>query len=427
MIYDIRDVIDSTELEKLIDSFVLTTGMNAMFISADEKLVIRPRELCSSCEICKLISHSEEGLRRCMCSMSDSGHKAIPIGEPYIAICHAGLIEIYSPILYKETYIGVLACGPVLLWELDDIAKEDILRRLSDLPLDKDLIISAAENVNVLNERRIMAAANMMYVIVNYIVKTGMVSLMQQQEINAQQMRIADMLIERKRSDEAQRRYAAMDVYPIGKERELLALVRIGDKAGSTAILNELLSLIFYNNGGNMDIIKSRVLELVVVISRAAVEGGAELENLLGLNYSFIGQLSQIKKFEDLCLWVVKTLNMFVDTVYNARTVKNTGVLADALELIRSSYQRDITLSDVAEAIHISPYYLSHIFKEELGFTFLEYLTNVRMEYAKQMLVNTKKSITDIAQSVGYNDAGYFSKVFKKQCGVTPNAYRKSV
>ena len=135
-----------------------------------------------------------------------------------------------------------------------------------------------------------------------------------------------------------------------------------------------------------MDLIKARILELVVVISRAAVEGGASLEKLLGLNYDFISELSHMDNIDELCYWLVKVLDTFMDTVYETRNVCSARNLGEALKYIRENYNRNLTLGNVAQQIYISPYYLSHMFREELGITFVEYLTMVRMEEAKSCL-----------------------------------------
>jgi two-component system response regulator YesN len=99
--------------------------------------------------------------------------------------------------------------------------------------------------------------------------------------------------------------------------------------------------------------------------------------------------------------------------------------LASALNYIRENHKNNISLEDVSQHIYISPYYLSHLFKEELGITFVEYLTKVRIEEAKKLLKNSSMSIVAIASEVGYEDASYFSKVFKKMTGLSPNQYRK--
>jgi len=128
-----------------------------------------------------------------------------------------------------------------------------------------------------------------------------------------------------------------------------------------------------------------------------------------------------------VCHWVVKVLDTFMDTVYETKKVRNAKSLGEALKYIRENYNKDITLEDVARNVYISPYYLSHLFKEELNITFLEYLTMVRMEEAKKLLKDTSLSIVAIASQVGYEDASYFSKVFKKYVGISPAQYRKNL
>ena len=224
---------------------------------------------------------------------------------------------------------------------------------------------------------------------------------------------------------ESEKSNAAPGGYPLSIEQELLRRVRVGDRQGARAILNELLGHILYDTGCNIEIMKARSLELVVMISRAAVEGGAELNRLLGMNYNFISELSGFEAFDEICLWLIKVLDKFMDTVYSTRATPNMLLLRGAVSFIRENYTRNIVLDEVAASVHISPYYLSHLFREELGITFIEYLTRTRVERAKQLLSAGGMSVSDVAREVGYDDAGYFSRVFKKLTGRTPAAYRK--
>jgi two-component system response regulator YesN len=74
--------------------------------------------------------------------------------------------------------------------------------------------------------------------------------------------------------------------------------------------------------------------------------------------------------------------------------------------------------------VDISPYYFSKLFKEETGENFIECLTNIRIEKAKQLLQNKEVSIKNICVETGYSDPNYFSRIFKKQVGITPTEYR---
>lgn len=87
----------------------------------------------------------------------------------------------------------------------------------------------------------------------------------------------------------------------------------------------------------------------------------------------------------------------------------------------------EFDLDDVAGQVFLSPNYLRQLFKRETGMTFIEYLTNERMEYAKRLLGKGNAKVGDVAEKVGYLDSRYFSVSFKKRFGQTPSEYQMSV
>ncbi|MDB5083771.1 MAG: AraC family transcriptional regulator [Bacilli bacterium] len=93
---------------------------------------------------------------------------------------------------------------------------------------------------------------------------------------------------------------------------------------------------------------------------------------------------------------------------------------------IHNHYMDEITLSLVAKTFFISPYYLSRIFKEITGFTFVEYLNITRIKEAQRLLTGSSEKIIDIAEQVGFSNITHFGRVFKKLASVTPISYRKN-
>jgi two-component system, response regulator YesN len=89
-------------------------------------------------------------------------------------------------------------------------------------------------------------------------------------------------------------------------------------------------------------------------------------------------------------------------------------------------YQQDINLQEIADRFFLNKEYISRKFKQEFQETITDYLTKIRIEKAKELLVNPNKKIYEIAYHVGYQNEKYFSKVFKKQVGLTPNEYRNT-
>jgi two-component system response regulator YesN len=427
--FELGDVIDINDLKRILDSFVLATGLGAIYVNARGESAIVPEEYEGYCPFCKIVRSDPEGRKRCTESMNKAGKLAAQLGEPYISRCHAGLIEFAAPIMFKNIYLGSISCGPVLMWDWDEIAVQEFLNLTEDLNINKEALLVASRKIRVLTGRDVQAAAELLFIAANHIAKSGMITLQQRKELSDQQSRLAEMIFEKKQAEERiqylENRVKDVE-YPLDKENDLLNKVRIGDRQGAKKILNEILSVIFLRSSGNIELIKARILELIIVISRAAVEGGASLDKLLGLNYSFISELSQKNLFEDICVWIVKVLDTFLDTVYESRDIKNSKLLGDALSYIREHFNENLSLESVSQKIFISPYYLSHLFKEELGVTFLEYLTRIRIEEAKRLLKDRNVTINAISSDVGYDDPGYFSKVFKKNTGLSPNQYRRN-
>ena len=82
-------------------------------------------------------------------------------------------------------------------------------------------------------------------------------------------------------------------------------------------------------------------------------------------------------------------------------------------------------MSVLAEEFHLSAQYVSQLFKNEIGVNFLAYLKNIRMEKAKSLLLSTALSVAEVAEQCGYGDYRVFTKVFRKNEGVTPSQYRR--
>ena len=109
-------------------------------------------------------------------------------------------------------------------------------------------------------------------------------------------------------------------------------------------------------------------------------------------------------------------------------TDKAALMMAKVKKYLEHSYMNyDLSLDSVSSLLNISPSYLSCIFKRCTGINFLDYITNLRINAAKEHLANPFKSASEIASMVGYDSSSYFTRAFKKNTGFTPTEYRKQV
>lgn len=106
---------------------------------------------------------------------------------------------------------------------------------------------------------------------------------------------------------------------------------------------------------------------------------------------------------------------------------KKDKLIFEITKYIQQHLKDEITLKVLAEKFFLSPVYVSQLFKNEIGVNFLAYLTNIRIERAKILLMSSAKSVADIAEEVGFKDYRVFSKVFKKMESVPPSQYHKHI
>ncbi len=120
-------------------------------------------------------------------------------------------------------------------------------------------------------------------------------------------------------------------------------------------------------------------------------------------------------------------LQHIFDFYHDKNPVDSTNLIENAKKVIESNYAGDISLEQVARHVHLSPAYLSELFKKQTGMSFIDYKTIVRIENAKKLLMIPSMTISEVSTKVGYTDPKYFSKLFKKITGKTIFEYKKEI
>lgn len=415
---NLSELLAYDELIKMFKSFSALTGIDVALCDAEGNEVLAYRVSKERC-ICELMRVQQDLHAACIQNMRYAAQKAAELGEPYIFKCGC-LIKCVSPILFEEKLAGCLALGPVLLWETDELTREEIERFLSPCNLPEAEKKNIIDNITELTCDRMTAAANMLYVIVDYICRETGKSLEERKRISEQQRQIAELLIEKKQS-------GALGKVPGEAEKVLISYVQSGDITNAKRILNKLLGEIFSYSSGNLDIIKAELYELTAVLMRATVDFGVPLERLSGHINEYTKILAKDTTFEDLCYLTSEILEFFISVIYEYRANKMQNKhLINALDYIKSNFHKPLSLNSVADNIYLNRYYLSHLFRTELKVTFSDYLNKVRMEEAARLIRTQGFKIQEVADAVGFRDANYFTKVFKKYYNVTPKKYTET-
>lgn len=134
-----------------------------------------------------------------------------------------------------------------------------------------------------------------------------------------------------------------------------------------------------------------------------------------------VHELSSIRELE---LWLKDYLHQAIQWAGQVYRESHNREILECQRFVYNHLDKKISLEDAATHLHLHPSYLSRLFKRETGENFIEYVTRLKMEKAKELLEITDKSIEQISDTLGYENKNYFGKLFKAHTGFVPNAYR---
>lgn len=212
--------------------------------------------------------------------------------------------------------------------------------------------------------------------------------------------------------------------YPINTERTLFKCIEEGNVNKSTYYAKEFFDWMLDKHRENIMDVKLKVLEFVLRAENIGFESGGMVYHF-NMRSEYLDTINSIVAYDQLYEWFLVKINNVCHNISTKKEESSVDIIRNAKEYIESNYSKDLILDDVSKEFQISPYYFSKLFKKRTGNTFIEYLTMIRIEKAKQLLRNTTKSMKEICMEIGYSDANYFSRTFKKNVGVTPSEYKE--
>lgn len=120
-------------------------------------------------------------------------------------------------------------------------------------------------------------------------------------------------------------------------------------------------------------------------------------------------------------------VELAIQSIREEREQRTWSVIDDAITFIQDKFCEELSLEDVAEHVHLNPYYFSKVFKQQTGETYIDYVTRLRIDKAKEWIRDGQLSLKEVCYLVGYKDPNYFSRVFKKVTGVSPTEFRNQI
>lgn len=167
-------------------------------------------------------------------------------------------------------------------------------------------------------------------------------------------------------------------------------------------------------------------VELINIINRVAREYGFDVKTVYSDEEIPYDEMKKYETITEVRQWVITVYEKLIQLIEAARIdASYTDTTKKAIKYIQKNYSKNISLSEVAAYIGVNSSYLSRIFKEECGKSFVEYLKHLRVEHAKHLIEEGGIKLKDIAKEVGFNNYTYFYKVFKDIIKMTPLEYEE--
>ncbi len=412
----IRYFIPKAQFEQLSKKYYQRTELPLLLLSLEGEIIYSFHR----CELCAkiVLDHKNILSKNCRLTMIRAVEESFRWGEGYITTCPLGLIIFSVPVINEKKLLGGFVSGFAIFPEMRKDMREEIVQNLKAYGYSLDNYELAENCLKVFPLKKVREYISYLLALARKYYVSDIGFLKARREKYIQQFKIANFL------DELKKTSADVPRKILDKQEEIIQKVKLGDKTGAREILNEFLGSIFFESGMNFEILKVRIIELVVIISRAAIEAGVEAKELLGLNYSYLTELNRVTDTEELLYKLNEVLENFIHKVSTIREKKKKMKIERMMKYINQNFTAKLSAGKVARVAGLSPSRALHLFKQETGMTFSNYILKLRVDYGKYLLLNTDLNLADLASTTGFYDQSHFNKNFKKFEKMTPTQFR---
>jgi len=211
--------------------------------------------------------------------------------------------------------------------------------------------------------------------------------------------------------------------YPFSAERDIIQSMRMGREEETERHVRIFMDALTANGAKEMDV-QQGVMNLLGSLEHAIMQSGLN-PNQLFKSSNMFEQLAALKEPEQIRLWFMsKVIRPFITAMENRADFQIKKMIEQAMLYIQANYMNDISLDNCAEHCGTNAFVMSRTFKQVSGKNFIDYLTDLRMEKAKEMLRDSELRINEVSEKIGYQHS-YFNRIFKKYEGLTPSQYRE--
>ncbi len=399
--------------KSIADAFSGATGLGCAATSTDGGDTICAAGM--TCEHCRLCAHLGRDASACMHTHRYGMAEAERFGGKYIYFCRRGLAFFTSPIFGLRGSEAKLTVGPFLMVD----RAEFLACELDAYPV-QPVLAELREDLPQLAPKRVTSLSQLLFMTVGFLNNVSVSAELREQEATEQLQGQINAYIAAVKGQEEQ-------PYPFEKEKALMQAISHADRGEAERLLNELLGVILLLSGPRLELMKTRVFELLVMMSRAAIDGGAETAPMQDWTYRCFARIQSITGMEELCFWLTKAMREMIDSVFQSSDAKHADMIHRTQQYIRQHLCDRLTVEELARNAYLSPDYFGRIFKEETGQTVQQTILDTRLRRARELMKQPGLKLSEIAAATGFTDQSYFCRVFQHAYHLSPRDYRKQL
>lgn len=402
-------------LEASVTAFSKITGVPVTYYDNSGAVIT---EYSSEKKICTKFRIYTKTKSKCRSLLSFAGSFSAGLGEPYIFFCRAGLSNMAFPLIKDGKTDGFYIAGPFVMKKLRSSSITNFVKMNSINDDELADILEFAGTIPVFTADEVSDLAILFYNSVVPALKSP-ADYHNAKKSFSDQITLGSMIRQSKKD-------RLSSAFPGELTDELINSIIAGKTKQADSISSRILERLYVICLGDLDEIKTMTLWIAAtVIKNFSAEERSNFGDFSEMDMDIINKINEASTTDELSETFRSLIKRISTDLVSSVYPGASPLIARSLRYIKSNYTGKIRLSDISSELHVNPSYFSALFSQEMGRTFTDYILELRIEKAKDLLRNTNMDILDISGSAGFENQSYFTKIFRKRTGMTPRKYRQ--
>ncbi|WP_077620637.1 helix-turn-helix domain-containing protein [Litchfieldia sinesaloumensis] len=323
-------------------------------------------------------------------------------------------------VLHDDTFIGTVIIGPTLPYVLFEQKIHGIINDFHSFA-NREQVFNYYQTVPVITKEKLLDISVASYYMINQILLSTEAVAYQNTILNHMPEKMEPTNLVTTRMDQ----WNTTHHDPL-LEKQLLMIIkegRVEELKKFTKLEEEVTGVL--SKSSHIRSKKNIGIIGISIATRAAIDGGLHPEIAFSLSDNYIQRLEDLSTAKDIDNLLTEALFTFTKKVSEVKEENYSKTISTCKNYIYTNRYEKVTHEDIAIKVQLSQSYLSSLFKKEVGISVSDYISKIKIEEAKNLIMYTDTPLSEISSLLHFTDQSYFTKVFKKFEGITPKQYKE--